>query len=94
MMLKGFQLGSALMAIFIFFITGIFSWVGTQTLSNSKQNIRLASTNVAVVKAVDRLNSTLDRVTDRIIKIEDSEHQIDGRVIKLEEKVKFIRRIR
>ncbi|NOX15949.1 MAG: hypothetical protein GXP61_07995 [Epsilonproteobacteria bacterium] len=82
------------MAIFIFFITGIFSWVGTQTLSNSKQNIRLASTNVAVVKAVDRLNSTLDRVTDRIIKIEDSEHQIDGRVIKLEEKVKFIRRIR
>ncbi len=75
------------MSIFVFFITGLFSWFGAKTVGNSEDNIRLAATNTEVVHAIDRLNTTLTKMTNRIMLIEHNEHKLDNRLIRLEEHI-------
>ncbi len=80
---KYFNLGSVLMAIFIFFITGLFSWFGNETMVNSKANVKFDDSIVFLNRTITKFGATVDTFTKRIKKIEDREHHLDMTLYKM-----------
>lgn len=72
MAVKYFNAGSALMAIFIFVITGLFSWFGSETINNSKQSI----STIQVLKRVDYTMGVLNKTLEKVSKHEEENEKL------------------
>ena len=69
---KYFNAGSALMAIFIFMITGLFSWFGNTTLNNRDQSTK----TVEVLKRVDYTMGVLNKTLEKVAKHEEDNEKL------------------
>jgi len=74
---RSFSVGSVLMAVFIFFITGLFSWFGNTTLDNHTQSIQtvlvlkqLNKTLIGIDRNIQHLNSKIEKVAMKTVENE------------------------
>jgi len=70
---KSFSVGSILASLFIFTLTGIFTWLGNATISNSKQSIQ----TVVVLK---NLNKTMRNLNIHLEKVDENFEEMNKRL--------------
>lgn len=66
MAIKYATIGSALMAIFIFIITGLFSWFGNATLNNHDANTKFVISIQQLNKSINKLNDNIKDISQNI----------------------------
>ena len=80
---KYFNAGSALMAVFIFFITGLFSWFGNTAVSNREQSIKTVQVLSNLDKTLVSINSNIQHLNSKIEKVSDKEIENEKKLYKL-----------
>ena len=80
---KVFNVGGALMAIFIFFITGLFSWFGSTTLNNKEESIKTTQVLISLNNTLKSINKNIEHLNLRIEEVATKEAENEKKLYKL-----------
>lgn len=80
---KLFNAGGMLMAIFIFFITGLFSWFGHTTINNKEESIKTTQILINLNNTLKSINDNIQYLNVRIEKVADKEASNEKKLYEL-----------
>lgn len=80
---KVFNAGGMLMAIFIFFITGLFSWFGTTTMNNKEESIKTTQVLINLNNTLKNINGNIEHLNYRIKTIANKELENEKKIYKI-----------
>jgi len=78
-----FNAGGALMAIFIFVMTGLFSWFGNTAMDNKEESIKTTQVLISLNSTLKSINGNIEHLNDRIEKVANKEVENEKKLYRL-----------